>query len=439
MPSSIPHLRPTSLLTLILLTVISPISTFQSILTTWNKPNVPSSPFEPWTPSLHPHDSLTIPPHSYLKLTRPSMTHSPTQRPISYLHATHNHKDIIDAQFNVTQHSSSPTPSVRSLDTILSKATSYFPLYVAICTLLGFTHPHTLAWLPTTADGSLLTILLALVMTGTGMTLSMSDFTNVWFHHKHLIPLGVLCQYTIMPLTAMLIGKYILQGSPALYLGLILVGCSPGGTASNLVALIANADAALSVVLTACSTFLASLITPFLVQSIVPYAIFSVNARILRIAVWKVVLVPVTMGMVSHRTFPNLSSQLSRFVPFVSALVVALICGSIVALNAQEVGSLLVSSSQMRRLLMSIVSLHSIGFALGYFIPRGLKCTKKSSRTISIETGMQNSALAVVLAREICGDQMACLPGAVSATVHCWIGSLLAGYWKSRRGERSEQ
>jgi BASS family bile acid:Na+ symporter len=127
---------------------------------------------------------------------------------------------------------------------------------------------------------------------------------------------------------------------------------------------------------------------------------------------------------------------LSRFTPFASVLLVAIICGGVVSNNASVlVGSNVSSSSSSSSLLPwitgSVLMLHSIGFLVGYLVPRfGLKYTEKTARTISIETGMQNSALAVVLAQSIGAHPLAALPGALSATVHSCLGSILAAYWR---------
>jgi len=131
--------------------------------------------------------------------------------------------------------------------------------------------------------------------------------------------------------------------------------------------------------------------------------------------------------MVFQSKAPKLSQQISRFTPFGSVLLIAFICGGVVAENS---ALLLSSKSLVPKLLAAVFLLHSIGFGLGYAVPRlGFQRNEMVSRTISIETGMQNSALAVVLARSMGADPLASLPGALSATMHSCLGSLLAAYW----------
>jgi len=315
------------------------------------------------------------------------------------------------------------------IDSILSTLTSCFPLFVFSSAVLGIKIPSLLQWV--SVSKSLIPLMLSLVMFGTGMTLEKSDFSQVLKSYPSSIPLGVLCQFIIMPLSAFLIGTSLLLNSstlngPSLYLGLVLVGCSPGGTASNLVALIAKADVALSVLLTACSTILASAVTPLLVKLIIGNT-FKINGMSLCTATTRVVLLPVSLGMILNQKAPALCKAISRFTPFASVLLVSLICGGVVAQNSNMAA---ITSHTLRSIFTSVLLLHSVGFLVGYTIPKLFNFSEKTGRTISIETGMQNSALAVVLARSIGADPLASLPGAISATMHSCIGSILAAYWR---------
>jgi bile acid:Na+ symporter, BASS family len=319
------------------------------------------------------------------------------------------------------------------LDSVLARMTSWFPFWVLSFAIAGLAKPALLQWVN---HGELISLMLSSVMVGTGLTLERKDFTDILTVPSNMfsVPLGVACQFLIMPFTANLLGRTILLAnnytgtvSTALFLGLILVGCSPGGTASNLVSLIARADVALSVILTACSTLLASAVTPFLVKLLVGSTV-AVSGQALVIATARVVLLPVLLGMLIQARAPELSHQVSRFTPFGSVLLIAFICGGVVAQNS----ALLLGS---RTLLPRL-----IGFALGYMVPRYMfQRGETTSRTISIETGMQNSALAVVLARSMGASPLASLPGALSATMHSCLGSVLAAYWLLRPTEGDEK
>ena len=341
-----------------------------------------------------------------------------------------------DSNADTSPTTSTTTTTTNRLDTIMSQLTSAFPAFVLSAAILGYTAPGTLQWVN---QGSLISILLAAIMCGTGLTLRPADFLRVR-QQWTAVPLGVVAQFTIMPLTAWTIGRaFLLKTQPAsvgasLFLGLCLVGCSPGGTASNLVTLIAGADVALSVVLTSCSTLLAVVATPALVKLLVGGTI-AVSGWTLCAATAKVVLGPVLLGMFLNQKLPTLARQLSRFTPLASVLLVAAICGGVVAKNA----SLTANATIGPTIVASVFLLHAIGFALGYGVPRFMaKTSERTARTVSIEVGMQNSALAVVLAQAMGAPDLACLPGALSATVHSCLGSLLAALWRIKGGADEE-
>ncbi|GAX17214.1 bile acid:Na+ symporter, BASS family [Fistulifera solaris] len=335
-----------------------------------------------------------------------------------------------------------PQSNNNRVDRILSQCISLFPLFVLSAAILALVSPSTLTWVN---QGNIISIMLASVMCGTGLTLETKDFQKVLTDDWKSVPLGVICQFAIMPLAAWTVGQLLLQPAvsstgSALFLGLCLVGASPGGTASNLVSLIAQADVALSVILTAISTMMAVFMTPLLVKFLVG-ANIQVSGMALCEATARVVLVPVLGGMVLNAKLPRVARFLSRFTPFASVLLVALICGGVVAQNA----ALLLGEAGPRALLPAVLLLHALGFAGGYWIPRVVfGRSERSSRTISIEVGMQNSALAVVLARSIGAPPLASLPGALSATAHSCLGSILAAVWrlqasrKEGRGDDSD-
>ena len=337
--------------------------------------------------------------------------------------------------------------SETSLDQVLSTFTTGFPFFVLFSAILGMLKPKTLTWVN---NGEIIPLMLAAVMTAMGMTLRKEDFTRVFsvskpsnnFQSSDLsaIPAGLLCQYLIMPCAAFTIGSLLLlPDHPFAFLGLLLVGCSPGGTASNLVALIAKADVALSVVLTSLSTIMASVLTPLLVKTLAGSNI-SVSGWLLCKTTARVVLLPVALGMVVREKLPKLANFVSRFAPFTGVLLVSLLCGGVVAQNSALALSGGCGNGILLKIIACVFGLHSLGFGVGYLASKRLFGLQENvARTIAIETGMQNSALAVVLARSVVGADTtsalistACLPGAFSATVHSCLGSALAVYWRWR-------
>jgi bile acid:Na+ symporter, BASS family len=403
----------------------------------------------------------TFPSNGRMLVLRPSnMIVSPLLSPDKqeqslYLSSSSYENEKVSATSSKITTAATTSNNNNELDEILAKLTSAFPFFVLGTAIAALLRPSLLQW---TNCGDIITIMLSAVMWGTGLTLTKDDFTGVLKQNLSAVPVGVLCQFLIMPFSAFLVGNTVLMQAfsstasastsvaaakatqelgKAAFLGLCLVGCSPGGTASNLVSLIAKADVALSVLLTSCSTLLASVATPLLVKFLVGSTI-AVSGWTLCVATARVVLLPVLFGMVVNARAPNLSTSISRWTPFCSVVLVSLICGGVVAENASllrvtNAGGSVAPPHLLPFLVASVLGLHCLGFLAGYLVPKfGLGFSERTSRTISIETGMQNSALAVVLARSIGAPPIASLPGAMSATAHSCLGSILAAFWRGR-------
>jgi BASS family bile acid:Na+ symporter len=178
-----------------------------------------------------------------------------------------------------------------------------------------------------------------------------------------------------MPLTAVLCAKIFHLG-PDLASGLILVGCAPGGTASNLVTMIAKADLALSILMTAASTIAAVVMTPLLITKL-GGSIVKINPAYLVNSTLNVVLLPVFLGLVFNTKLPKLCSKLSTITPFLSVLLVALICGSVSAVN----GNIFAKMNSFN-LIAAIATLHLAGFFVGYVFAKLFRASEQQARTI---------------------------------------------------------
>jgi BASS family bile acid:Na+ symporter len=234
---------------------------------------------------------------------------------------------------------------------------------------------------------------------------------------------GFIAQFTIMPLAGWGVAT-AMDLEPAIATGLILVACCPGGTASNVVTYLARGDVALSVVMTTCSTLAAVVLTPVLTK-LLAGRLVDVDALGLLVSTAQVVVIPVAAGVVVNRLLPEASRAVQPVAPLASALLIAMVCASIVGQNAAAI------RSSAGRLLGAVVLLHGIGFALGYGFARMLGSRESVARTISIEVGMQNSGLGVVLAtRHFPAEPLVAVPCAISSVVHSCLGSLLAGIWR---------
>ena len=264
-------------------------------------------------------------------------------------------------------------------------------------------------------------------MLSMGLTLSLDDFLRV-VQIPRSIALGVGLQYTIMPLLGFILAKFL--HLPLDYvIGVVLVACCPGGTASNVVCFIARSNIALSVSLTAVSTLAAVIITPLLptlmIESISRNSIgvpIQVDTMGLLINTFKVVILPVTAGALLNHFFRKWVKKINPYTPFIAVMSIVFIVDFILAVKKEEIFS--TGSS----LILAVVILHTLGFFLGYFLSKLLKFSEKNSQTVSIEVGMQNSGLATELARSNFPDfSLATVPGAISALTHCILGSIAAG------------
>jgi BASS family bile acid:Na+ symporter len=306
---------------------------------------------------------------------------------------------------------------------VLAAVTNLFPVWVLLGGALALVHPPLFAWF----RGPAIVWGLAVVMLGMGITMTIDDFRRVW-HARRAVATGFAAQYTIMPLVGWLVALAF-RLDPPFAVGVILVGCCPGGTASNVVTYLARADVALSVLMTTCSTIGAVVMTPML-TALYAGAWVSVDAVGLLVSTVQVVLLPVALGLALNQLLPGVVRVVLPAAPLVSVLAITLISSSIIAQSAEEIRIASV------RLVSAVLTLHGAGYALGYLFSRAAGYGPVTNRTVSIEVGMQNSGLGVVLARQHFADPLTAVPCAMSAVVQAVTGSLLAAIWRQRPGAR---
>jgi bile acid:Na+ symporter, BASS family len=244
---------------------------------------------------------------------------------------------------------------------------------------------------------------------------------------------GVALQFTVMPLAGFAIA-YALALEQGLAVGLILVACCPGGTASNIVAYLARGNVALSVAMTMASTLAAVVLTPLL-TGVLAGAYVEIDRVNLLQNMAVIVLVPVLAGTLLNRLFPRVAGAVSGLLPLVAIILVILIVGGIVGGAKAEI------AVHAGVLVLATFLLHLAGFGLGFLLARLLGLGTAEQRTIAIEVGMQNSGLGSGLAKtpafaaqfaDIAQAALAPVPAAISAVWHVVIGSLLAGWWRRR-------
>ena len=290
----------------------------------------------------------------------------------------------------------------------------YMGAIVVLVAAVALFWPSSFLWVDTWAINPMLGV----IMFGMGLTLSPQDFRIVFSRPKDII-IGCLAQFTIMPLLALGL-SWAFALPKELALGVILVGCCPGGTASNVITYLAKGDLALSVGMTATSTLIAPLITPLLVW-LLAGTMVEVDTIGMLLSIVYVVIAPIAVGLVFQRYLPKFTKSIVPYLPAFSSVVIAFVVGIVVSHNADRllVGGMLV---------VLVVMLHNLcGLSLGYIIGRLLGLADAKRRAISIEVGMQNSGLASSLATlHFAAFPLATIPGAIFSVWHNISGALVA-------------
>ncbi|WHY22530.1 bile acid:sodium symporter family transporter [Bacillus velezensis] len=298
-----------------------------------------------------------------------------------------------------------------------------FGIWVIIFAVLGFSFPSLFSWI-----SSYITIFLGIIMFGMGLTLQTDDFKELIRKPLYVI-IGVIAQYTIMPLVAFGLA-YGLHLPSEIAVGVILVGCCPGGTASNVMTFLAKGNTALSVAVTTISTLLAPVLTPVLIMLFAKEWL-PVSPGSLFISILQAVLVPIIAGLVVKMFFKKQVAKAVHALPLVSVIGIVAIVSAVVSGNRENL-------LQSGLLIFSVVILHNgFGYLLGFLCAKLLKMDYASQKAIAIEVGMQNSGLGAALATAHFSP-LSAVPSAIFSVWHNLSGSLLATYW-SKKGKNPKE
>ncbi|KAJ6941962.1 sodium/pyruvate cotransporter BASS2 [Populus alba x Populus x berolinensis] len=338
-------------------------------------------------------------------------------------------------------------PKSTSLDwqqNVLSTAASLYPLYVTAGGIIACFNPSAFSWFVKRGPASY-SLSLGLIMLAMGLTLELKDLIALFMQRPLSILFGCVAQYTIMPAFGLIVSK-ALGLSPSFSVGLILLGCCPGGTASNVVTLIAQGDVPLSIVMTGCTTLGAVLLTPFLTK-ILAGTYVPVDAIGLSISTLQVVVAPILLGSYMQSKFPAAVKTVTPFAPLFAVLASSLLACSVFSENVVRLKSSMVAASlpsdaslilriqsifsgEMGTIILAVLLLHFAGFFVGYISAAIAGFKEPQRRAISIEVGMQNSSLGVVLAASHFTSPMVALPPAMSAVIMNIMGSSLGFFWR---------
>lgn len=294
----------------------------------------------------------------------------------------------------------------------------YFALFVLAAAILSYFQPTVITWvLP------YVPYLLGLVMFGMGMTLKRSDFSEVFKRPKDVL-IGVCAHYLIMPLVAYVLCLVFRLPAPVA-VGVILIGCCPSGTSSNVMCYLAKGDVALGVSIGAVSTLIAPVMLPLILWLLAGRWV-KIPTSSLFMSVVEIVILPIVLGVLVNTLFGKKVEKATEALPLVSTLSIILIAGGVVAANRTTlfaVGTLV---------LIPVVILHNLfGYSLGFLFSRLLGMNHPKSRAVTFEVGMQNSALGVTLAMSFFSP-IAAVPGTLFSVWHNMSGSLLASYWANK-------
>jgi BASS family bile acid:Na+ symporter len=294
------------------------------------------------------------------------------------------------------------------------------PLWVVALGVLGYLYPPPLVWFKPWLEW-----MFAGTMLGIGCAMNFSDFRPLR-QRPHLVLLGILVQFIVMPGCGFLIAK-ALRLPPDLFLGMILVGVVPGAMASNVIAYLAKTDVAYSIALTSTATLLSPILTPAL-TFLYASTVIQIDFVAMLLSILKIVILPLLIGFGLKHFFQKQIERIHDWFPALSALCIAIICGMVVALNQSKIASLTL-------IVFVAIFIHNLlGYAGGYLGGKLLRFDLRRRRTLSIEVGMQNAGLGAVLALKHFSPETALIP-AIFATWCVITASLLARYWGRQADE----
>ena len=303
----------------------------------------------------------------------------------------------------------------------------YMGVLVPAVALLALIFPSALQQIPTKA----INYMLGVVMFGMGLTLNLNDFKIVFSRPKDVV-IGCLAQFTVMPLLAWVLAR-VFQLDESLALGVVLVGCCPGGTASNVITYLAKGDLALSVGMTGVSALAAPLLTPLLTWALAGKSVDVDVVGMLLSILW-VIILPIVVGLIDKSLWPKFTEKATDYLPAFSSVAIAFIVAVIIAANASKLlaGGLVI---------VVVVMLHNLcGLVLGYLIGQLLGLAEPKKRAVSIEVGMQNFGLASSLATlHFAAYPMATIPGAIFSVWHNISGAMVARLYTKKNNTAGKE
>ncbi|NLA50695.1 MAG: bile acid:sodium symporter family protein [Alcaligenaceae bacterium] len=294
-----------------------------------------------------------------------------------------------------------------------------FALWVLVFAGIAFLNPSLFSFV-----GPYIALILGIIMFGMGVTMTVDDFKGV-LKQPRAVLITTVAQYTIMPLLAYAL--CIIFKLPAeIAVGVILVGCCPGGTSSNVMTYLARGNTALSVSATAVSTILSPILTPaifFLLAS----EWIDIDAGSMFKSILQIVLVPIILGLIVRSILGRKAESYSEAMPIVSVIGIVLIVAFVVGASKDRI-------IESGLIIFAVVVLHNgLGYLLGFLAGKLFKLDYANQKDVSIEVGMQKSGLGVALAGvHFAASPVTAVPSAIFSFWHNISGPLLATYWAGK-------
>lgn len=264
----------------------------------------------------------------------------------------------------------------------------------------------------------------AITMFALGIVID-ADELNEALHKPKAIALGVFSQYTIMPLLALLVVT-LTQLPAELALGFILVGSAPGAMASNMIVYLAGGAVAFSVSLTTVATLLSPILTPFLVQQL-GGAFMHIDFMAMTVKILLTVVIPLLLGLLARRFLGVFMGVAKQLAPAAASLAIVIICAFVVAANRDRLGQL------GPLVIVLVICMNALGYMLGWWAAKMYGFDRQHRLTLSIEVGMQNAGMGVLLATTQFQDQPAvALPAALFAFWCVLTAAGATGYFRFR-------
>ena len=288
-----------------------------------------------------------------------------------------------------------------------------------------------------------LNIAIAIIMFGVALGITIDDFKRLFKTPKILLT-GVFSQFILFPILTFLLVK-IIHPAPSIALGMFLVAACPGGNISNFMTQMAKGNAALSVSMTAFATLVSIVMTPLNFQFW--SNLYEPTAAILRVVeldpftLIKLVIlilgIPLILGMLFRKYKPELALRVMKILKPISLIVfVALIIGAF----SQNIDIFL---TYIHYVLLIVIVHNILGYVLGFYFAKFMKLSYQNQKTLSIETGIQNSGLGLLLYFDFFFGISGLDLGGMALLVAFWgiwdIGSglLLASYWARKDGVKT--